>query len=125
MLLKPEYPLGPIPVADFKIEKLQLGKVADNLCKYFSRIPADHRGATEESWRTLLSRLEALPTLQGTFPEISLAQLPKCEEHPVVAEIPDHFQFVEDEVDKRQDIIGNIHPRGLFDGLIKVGITLK
>ena len=49
-LLKDNFPVGPVPVADFRIENLHLSKVAENLTKYFKRMPTHVRVIVDHSW---------------------------------------------------------------------------
>ena len=118
-MLKDNFPLGPVPVAEFKIENLELVKVAENLGKYFKRMPTHVRVSADRSWRSLLGRLEVLPRIQHTFPKMNLSDLPKTLDNPVVFEIPDEFNFVEDKSDNFKEIVGQVYPEGLFNHHIK------
>ena len=99
-------------------------RIAENLVRYFKRMPAHVGVSVQESWEQLLGKLKDLPGEIYKFPEMNLLSLPTNQEHPVQHSIPDQFNFVEDEVDTLPEIVGYEFPEQLFDHNIREGIDV-
>ena len=97
-------------------------RISECLVKYFRRMPLQVAVSVRQSWENILTKLQGLPGEIYRFPEMNLQDLPSADEHPVEHRVPDHFNFVEDEVDNPlPQIVGHEFPERLFDHSIKEG----
>ena len=120
-LVQPNTPYDPVGSAEFRVDTLLLPKIAENLIKYFRRMPTPIRVMVENSWGRLQDRLESLPRIQDNLPKMKLLDLPKLPVEPE-PKLPDEFTFVEDEV--LPEIVGDIFEEGLFDSNICVDLEV-
>ena len=87
---------APIPVADFRIEKLDLPKVYRDLLKYVKRMPLDLKIRVTSEWESHIEKLEHLPLQQASLPSMHLDSLP-VQSQLTDVHLPDEYQFVEEE----------------------------
>ena len=113
-LLREGFVLRKIDVAPFRIEKLNLQKVFQDLQRYFATLSLEDRMTVQNSWERLRSRLETLPNTICRLPKMDLLILPK-QDISLQAVIPEHLGhiFVDDPV---QDLEGETFPDDLDEG---------
>lgn len=76
-ILKSRVNSGPIPVADFRIESLELDKVIRSLQPYFSTLNMESRMSVVTKWEALKKTLEALPSKKSILRKMNLTSLPR------------------------------------------------
>ena len=115
----------PVPVADFRVDKLELPKVYRDLLKYFKRMPTHTRAKVSMEWDSLLDKLESLPAKQNNLPKMRLETLPKLSTS-VEAVLPDEYEFVEE--NEIPPLMGDIFhvdaEESCFDANVVIGMDV-
>ena len=70
---------SPVPVADVRVDKLNLPKVFQHLQRYFETLPLDEVMVVRTSWDNLREELERLPKMKTHFPPMRLVNLPAAQ----------------------------------------------
>ena len=107
-LLNEETTLKPIEVAPFRVDKLNLLKVFQDLQRFYATLPLEERMIVQRSWENLKKKLENLPTQTDRLPKMDVANLPvQCPVSQAV--IPDHLAHIIGE-DPIKDLEGDVFP---------------
>ena len=126
-LLKEDYAsLEQIQVAPFRIEKLNMCKVYQDLQRYFVTLPLEERMIVQSSWEKLKLKLENLPNKVESLEVMNVLKLP-VQDNSSQAVIPEHLAHINSE-DKVKDLEGDTFPDDLdeadFDQEIKEGLDV-
>ena len=111
--------LEPIPVADFRIESLQLDKLMRSLQSYFNTFPLPARMTVVSSWEALKKALESLPNLRDGMPRMNLLSLGK-------QNAPEDSQGDDDDdiEPNRPQITGDFHEENVDEGDLEQEIAI-
>ena len=122
-LIKQNIVYDPVLCADFRIESLNLAKVACDLIKYFKTMPTPVRTLVSDSWCRLRETLEGLPKRQKNIPSMKITDLPKSSLTTTI-DLPDEYDFVLSDRSDLPEISGQVCEVGLFDAAVRVDIDV-
>ena len=109
MLVKDTFHLQePVPVADLRLEKLELDKLLRNLEPFFKTIPLPEQMGVRSKWEQLKKSLEALPAQSNTFEKMEISTLPKNTPRPESGNL--------DDTQNQEEIRGRYHHEYVDDG---------
>ena len=113
-LLKDDADFGPVGIAPFRVESLEIDDLEASLrTKYFPTLQAQVRIHVETSWQRLRRKLEGLERMKECFPKMDLRNLPVTGNQP-----KDVFEF-DEAAGTSKDVEGEIYPESHGD--LKIG----
>jgi hypothetical protein len=120
-LLNENTTLTPINIAPFRIEKLNLSKVYQDLQRFYATLPLEERMIVQRSWENLKKKLENLPMQIDSLLKMDVVKLPVQRPDGQVV-IPDHLAHINGE-DTIKDLEGDVFPDELDEADFNQDIT--
>ena len=106
-----EFPIA--MAAPFRVEHLNFKQIFLDLAKYFQTMDLETRMRVQSSWEKLRKKIESLPNFKDSFERLGLSDLVKQRNADGIANVPENFAHLTDDVEQIPELEGEKFPEGL------------